>query len=702
MARSIECLVSATAFFLLSLHVESSVDARAGPRPASVMKCATLSASRTRRLGRVAELRSYTTRRQSSSRVCLVSCRFVWIALFVPLALLAGHECLRHVLHVCLKPTEWRLAPKRPRQNPKSVGKIHVPYMPIRLRTDRHAQSRPSHHSAPPTTPLVELDPNAAISKLHVPEPATSQTTKKPKMPRSARRDAKGLPPPQAGLVDKENAGGGDEHDTARRPDADRVMGPPSSTSRSPAKPVTSSEPIANTTSKTPLMPHANTFPSTPGARLQLEDLIGNFDETVQRSEAINPSPGEQLGWVQNHATTPNRKRKRARSSSPSCPTTSSQRHETSNFFPANASQGEKKTPDMDPSADLWQRYGVVKGTGDGLKIPDFSHLMLQASPRPLETPVKNAGLRRWASTGNDWPSSKTKRRRGAGSGVSSAWRGHEATDSNRKSAVASMVEKMQESLATQKLARVILEPAVCVDGPSSSSPLPEVSNAAFGDAPSASPVQIMISEPTRQVQPAPRQAPSTALTQTKWTAPKAVLPIVDFLPKAAATSEVLSPTPLHLQSKAPLPAYKRPAISRVQSTSGRQYPSKHPVPPPVPVPVPVISLEDLEDFGDAFDLSVEDMDELVSQVPLEQRPLHAIPEHPDPPPPDTTLYDWDMTEVQPEVANQQLTNNAVVIDDSNDDEFGDDGIDEDSFARAEFSATQRFMASNPSVHTAR
>ena len=468
-----------------------------------------------------------------------------------------------------------------------------------------------------------------------------------------------------------------------------------------------STESSQSGSSTTPQTSHANTFPCTPGARLPLEDLIGTFDDTARRPAEKEQSPEEQIGWIPNSSSTlltPNRKRKRARSSSPSCPTTSSQRQETSAFFAGNGTQGEKRTPEADPTADLWRRYGDGKDVGEGLKLPDFSHLIGQASPRPLETPAKNAAFRRWASTGNDWPSSKNKRPRTDGKTSISLWQdGQQQADSGGKSKVATMVEKIQESLATQKLAQSVSKPAVRVEAPSSSNPLPEIAMETFSNAPSASPLQArqQLQQQQQQQRPQPQQPPVRALQANAARPPLAqnnargnlnlssdsLLPVNDNKTRQIQPQDTVMPAPLHLQSKAPLPAYRRPAITRAPSASGRQYPMKQPSQPkPAPVPILHTVNVDLDEFGDdAFDLSAEDLDELVSQKPPYQRSLHEIPPHPNPPP--------QRQNYKPTPPPRQ----AVVPIDDSDDEFGGDDLDESTLVEAEISATQAYRASQAS-----
>lgn len=464
-------------------------------------------------------------------------------------------------------------------------------------------------------------------------------------------------------------------------------------TDQNPAQPIplvgakTTTEASNTGKIESPAVPHANTFPSTPAMRLPLEDLIGNFDD-VKKPEVRERSPEETIGWIPNSSSTlltPNRKRKRARSSSPSCPTTSSQ-HQSA-FFAGNGSQPANTTPEADPTADLWKRYG--HGDGDGLKLPDFSHLLSQASPGPLETPGKNAGLRRWASTGNDWPSSKSKRRRTNGKTSISLWQQEQAeqAESGGKSKVAAMVEKIQESLATQRLVQVKAKPKINVQSPSSSSPLPD-HGGSFSGVPVASPSPVKRAHATTiqaeasdkaapvQIMPAPRRPVSRPVSRE---APQASSRPVQLL-----RPDTMDTAPLDLQSKKPMPVYKRPAMSRTPST-GRHYPTPAlAIPAPVP-PIPVLPAvqQAVDEFGDGdFDMTADDLEELVSQVPLDRRPLHQIPEHPDPPP-------QQVIDLDPEPAGA-------------DDEFGDDDLDEDSFAQAEISATQAFRASHPSSHVAR
>ncbi|KAK5717828.1 DNA replication endonuclease-helicase Dna2 [Elasticomyces elasticus] len=551
---------------------------------------------------------------------------------------------------------------------------------------DHNAKQKPGqwHRGHNNKQALSERDPNVALKPAI---PATSQSKTKLK----AFQFLPGHPEqkePKASTNVHENEEKEKEQSETRDGElTSDVLGNSSSTIGKPEEPVTLPQPVSGLPA--PQLPHANTFPCTPGARMALEDLIGNFDENAPKPVKPECSPEEQLCWEpRSSAMTPNRKRKRAKSSSPSCPATSSQRQEASMFFVAN--EVEKRTPDADPSTALWQTYGAGKDGEGGLKLPDFSHLAAQASPRPNETPVKSAGFRRWASTGNDWPTTKPKRRRMDSRTNISLWRVEQQVDVNSTSKVAQMVDKIQETLATQKLALSTLKPSVAGETLSSSSPLPETTDTTLAAEPSP-----LLTRPQPPAWPKPRPT-STARPQVTAPLPVIQTALADDLPLDRYVGpilqplpDVMKPTPLHLQSKAPLPAFKRPMISKPVSSSGRQYPMKVLPPPPPPPPAPMNN--DMDEFGgDDFDLTAEDLDELASQVPLDQRPLSAIPAYPDPPPQQQAVISQVAT------APQQI----ITFDDDDDDEFGGDDLDADAMAEAEFSATQAYRASHPQVAT--
>ncbi|KAK1078636.1 DNA replication endonuclease-helicase Dna2 [Friedmanniomyces endolithicus] len=532
--------------------------------------------------------------------------------------------------------------------------------------------------------PLNERDPNAALAKPAI--PATSQSKTKLKAFQFTPNRTE-----QSDDEPREQARASEEQERSEAPvggSTSNIQGNSSSAPEKSAGMATSPQAAAGMATLLPQLPHANTFPCTPGARLALEDLIGNFDENVRKKQPQpEHSPEEQLGWIPNSSNTlltPHRKRKRAKSSSPSCSATSSQRQEASVFFAANGTQGERRTPDPDPTKVLWQTYGAGDDSEGTFKLPQFSHIAAQASPRPNETPIKSAGFRRWASTGNDWPTSKNKRRRMDSRTSVSLWRDEQQVGVNNKSRVAEMIEKIQETLATEKLAQSAAKQPAEAEAPTSSSPVPEPAEASH--AVDVSPLQVKWQPPVWPKPPGTARMPQ-AVEHLSTTCN---LPSGDSMLERNATpileilSDVVKPTSLHLQSKAPLPAFKRPSITRTTSTSGRQYPTKQPSPPLPIAPAPL--LNDMDEFGDDFDLTAEDLDELVSQVPLDQRPLHAIPPHPDLPVPQAMFLS------QPPQAPRE----AIPLENDSDDEFGGDDLDADVLAQAEISATQAYRASQP------
>nr|OQO23072.1 hypothetical protein B0A51_09576 [Rachicladosporium sp. CCFEE 5018] len=448
-----------------------------------------------------------------------------------------------------------------------------------------------------------------------------------------------------------------------------------------------SSGPVAN---KTPALPHAHTFPCTPGARLSLEDLIG--DDEIRKPSVKEASPEEQLTWVPNSSSsnlTPNRKRKRAKSSSPSCPQSSSQRGPGLAFEGVGAGQ---ETPEADPATDLWQRlYGSRNMAASTLKLPDLGPLAFQASPRPLETPIKSSGLRRWASTGNDWPNSKGKKRRTNEVSKLSLLQ-ENGVGSGGRSKVAAWVEKIQGDLAQQKLSEP--RPVDETVQHSSTSPLPVTGNrhADFRSC-DASPTEAQQSVVPLQAQDVPittniaieASMPPPEVPQRTAQVPARPVQGSESRsnPSAAGQygAEAINAAPLHLRSKAPLPAFKRPSITRPPVV----------VPPPaviVPRSMPAVTEDD---FGDDMDLTNEDFEELMSQAPKHQSsaPItQAIAPcavaHPVIPAED------EYGAIDDDVAAAA----AAAFEDDDDDEFGGDDLDEESFMAAESQATQGNRAS--------
>ncbi|CAD0089321.1 unnamed protein product [Aureobasidium vineae] len=204
--------------------------------------------------------------------------------------------------------------------------------------------------------------------------------------------------------------------------------------------------------------------PSTPAMRLPLADLIGNAEDALRRPTPQEESPVEEIGWIANSShpdLTPRQRRRRPHSSSP---VTSSQ-NDASDLPDANLPQSAFKTPRADPAAELWTRYATARNPDDTpieKRMPSLAHLMNDSSPRSApRTPGGSVGgLRRWASCGLEFPSSRVKRRR-----VNGIFRDNnnpqDPSVAKPLSRVGMLVEKVQESLAHK-------------DIPSSSSPLPD------------------------------------------------------------------------------------------------------------------------------------------------------------------------------------------------------------------------------------
>lgn len=540
-------------------------------------------------------------------------------------------------------------------------------------------QNRPplnetSNYTAPPKPPI----------------PATAQSKSKLK----AFQFVPGLPDDQQEALNKENIEHKEDVSKDEKMEESAVpIAEVTSVNKSSSAPQATSAPTS-----APQLPDAQTFPCTPGTRLPLEDLIGDFDENAKKPEPQDQSPEEYLGWNPNSSAnsfTPNRKRKRARSSSPSGADSSSQRQEASTFFAGDVENAGATATEVDPSADLWQRYGAEKQTDTGAKLPDFSHLMFQVSPRALKTPAKSGGLRRWASTGNDWPNSKSKRRRVTSKTTNDLWQDDHAAEPAEKSKFVDMLTKVEESLASQKLAKEQSKPTVRVEGPSSSSPLPEVGAPdAFNGAAVVSPLQ------TKQTPAMPKaigiqaqnevSKATPGVTRTASAKNRPVSPKITYGP---ATDASIS-APLCLQGTAALPAFKRPSFTRTPSEITRK---KQTLQRSAPA-APVVVTGDLEEFGDDLDLTAEDLEELMSQPPpLDQRPLHQIPAHPDPAP--QQAFNGVLREASAQdIVAPGCAAQPIQLDDE-DDEFGMDDIDEASFAAVEIKATQASRASHPNSY---
>ena len=218
-------------------------------------------------------------------------------------------------------------------------------------------------------------------------------------------------------------------------------------------------------------------IPHTPAVRIPIEDLIANTEDAYNCAPPL-ATPIDHVLW-QSHpdgsdasgaAGGTQRSRKRAHSSSPASSQQFSVQNDAMNLHTLNRSL---RSPNNDPTQDLWNRYT----TGNGLKqdvkepiLPAYAHL-LPSSPQTPSTTSKDSGLRRTASCGVEWPTSKLKRRRldeqhSRTKELFAASRKEILRrDVSNNTRVGLLLEKIQEGL-TKK--------ADLPESPSSSSPLPD------------------------------------------------------------------------------------------------------------------------------------------------------------------------------------------------------------------------------------
>jgi DNA replication ATP-dependent helicase Dna2 len=226
-------------------------------------------------------------------------------------------------------------------------------------------------------------------------------------------------------------------------------------------------------------------FPHTPAVRIPLEDLIGNTEDAFNCEPPL-ATPRDHVTWqhgpassdpsVSVRGTGTQISRKRARSSSPS----SSQVDRSAHFegqrdaLDMNSVHKTLRTPNNDPTQELWNRYmsaNISRNQNGEFILPSFANLP-PSSPQTPSTGSKDGGLRRTASCGVEWPTSKPKRRKidtmdshSRTKNIFAASRKEIlAQNMPKTSRVGLLIEKIQESL--NKHPRVD-------DEPSSSSPLP-------------------------------------------------------------------------------------------------------------------------------------------------------------------------------------------------------------------------------------
>lgn len=492
---------------------------------------------------------------------------------------------------------------------------------------------------------------------------------------------------------------------------------------------------------KTPRPSQFKALPSTPAMRLPLADLVGNAEEALRRrNEDEEHSPEENVGWIANSShpdLTPRQRRQRAQSSSP---LTSSQERAEDQFALGDLDlknmQHNLKTPRTisDPAAELWSRYATGNNADDSEDpLPSFAHLIENSSPRSApRTPGGSVGgLRRWASCGMDWPASKVKRRRTHGvfrdKNDNNMNQEDEPQSNNERpvSRVGMLLEKVQASLAQPSRLRP--------DAPSSSSPLPhKVDLPHPNTAASASPLaNLRLSAHALQNEPFSQRSNRSAGSHRGREADFSEFADDDFDMDLAETVVAPAPKPqvkaLSRHSSRVMAPFK-PVIPR-QPLQPAPAESGHVQQQPIPsrvqdfppnkanVRMEVIDEEELDEFGDDLDISLEDIDNAVtifdsrsSSRPASNMPsaapsrstslnqtmantnqtsrpnsvisansAHSIAVPPGQPVHDLTGFPDD----------EDNNNNDNDDNDDDDDEFGGSDLDDESFAQVELSATQ-------------
>ncbi len=462
-----------------------------------------------------------------------------------------------------------------------------------------------------------------------------------------------------------------------------------------------------------PALVQSRTFPpSTPATRIPLADLIGNAEDVARRAGMLAISPDEQIVWLNARSpsgsrTPVRRPRKRAQSSSP---VTSSQ-NETSYFFQANQDAGDvqntnqaSRTPQIDPAAELWSRYAVnttTKDTAAAIQAPAFAHLIEDSSPHSSGTASSVNGLRRWASCGLDWPTSKAKRRKTNSShNRQAAQNTFEPIDEDetvesekpKKSKAGLLVERIQETLAKASQAEAPRRP-------SSSSPLPETGS--FSDAPPASPLQHLTPIPEDgedEIRRSGSRERSEIVAEDPATPGKSRQGSssdfgsdgdidIDMLEAIESASGTAVPT-VELQPVQEQPA----AVESHQTNEPDSFAEDLAGGEPAKQSIHGLN-ESFDEFGDDGDLFAADLENLASLY--DTRPDLTPSKQSEPP---SHIARQDESHMQPDAADVTTNYDQTVDLVSSEDEFGEDDIDVEQFAAAEAVATQTHRSEHPST----
>jgi hypothetical protein len=413
--------------------------------------------------------------------------------------------------------------------------------------------------------------------------------------------------------------------------------------------------------------------PSTPGTRLPLAELVGNVDDSSRHVVKAVVSPEEQLSWrgSQQINTPLPRKRKRARSSSPVAP---SPEEDEPHGQPQDTRQ--LTTPQANPATELWNHYTNNKGTPTGKKGIAFAHLISEASPRSSATAGSVSGLRRWASCGVEFPTSTRKRRRthapvGVFQEVPEDITEQPSSDGNfqgpprGKTNLVELLEKIRESKARPP-------PRHDTFAPSSSSPLPAPERRSIS---TGSPLRNRGQEYSESEEVAETLLGDGAVVEQEYEEDDFntrrssgssdefgdadfdddIVDALDVSGQAAVVPEALLPQP--------------PYPDNNTATSSARVPSEPPI---------AKAADSDDEFGLDEDVFADDFENVAS---LYDARAERSPEQ--------QLLDDEGTDDVQEAPEVPLAPPVVdLVDDDEDDEFGDD-IDVDEFAAAEIAATQ-------------
>jgi DNA replication ATP-dependent helicase Dna2 len=142
--------------------------------------------------------------------------------------------------------------------------------------------------------------------------------------------------------------------------------------------------------------------------------------------------------------------------------------------------QKSLRTPQNDPSVDLWTRYAggnASKSNGHPSALASLAHLLPSSPQTPSTTDSRGKSIRRVVSCGIEWPTTETKKRKTPPKSharvrdiFAASKKRMFSPELPRSGRVGLLLEKIQESLSTKP----VQETEDDAEGPSSSSPIPD------------------------------------------------------------------------------------------------------------------------------------------------------------------------------------------------------------------------------------